>query len=214
LIRLYDYENSSDCYKARLLLGLIGARYERIALDIYPGREDQAAWFRRINPLGEVPVLDHDGFVVRNAQAILVYLADAQDQTGRWRPAGDARLTASIAMWLGFAEALSVSAGAARLHDTVFHDEVDIDLCRAKAHGLLRVLDEHLWFAEQAGGGWLCDAAHPTIADIACFPDVMLSEEGGVMRLAYPAINRWLERVKRIAGFTTMSGVFPAAPPV
>jgi glutathione S-transferase len=38
----------------------------------------------------------------------------------------------------------------------------------------------------------------------------MLSEEGGIPRLDYPAIRRWCDRVKHIEGFTVMSGVFPA----
>ncbi len=43
-------------------------------------------------------------------------------------------------------------------------------------------------------------------------PYVMLSEEGGISRQDYPAIRRWCDRVKRIRGFTVMSGVFLAGP--
>ncbi|MGO4835058.1 glutathione S-transferase, partial [Rhizobiaceae sp. 2RAB30] len=49
-------------------------------------------------------------------------------------------------------------------------------------------------------------------ADIACFPYIALSEEGGVSRQDYPAIRRWMDRVKRVPGFSVMSGVFPAGP--
>ncbi len=73
---------------------------------------------------------------------------------------------------------LAPTASAARLHEGFGHD-VDVDRARAGAHRLFRVLDEHLWFAEQEGRDWLCGPGHPTIADIACFPGVMLSEEGG-----------------------------------
>ena len=89
--------------------------------------------------------------------------------------------------------------------------EVDIGKCRAGAHALLRILDEQLWFAEAAGEQWLCSGQQPTIADLACFPYVMLSEEGGISRLPYPAIRRWGERVKQLPGFIPMSGIFPAA---
>ena len=78
--------------------------------------------------------------------------------------------------------------------------------------GCFRILDEHLWFGEQQGRDWICAAAHPTIADIACFPYIMLSEEGGISRQDYPAIRRWCDRVKRVKGFIVMSGVFPAGP--
>ena len=112
-------------------------------------------------------------------------------------------------MWLAFAGSLTATAAAARLHDG-FARDLDIDRARSGAHRVFRVLDEHLWFAEQEGRDWLCGPGHPTIADIACFPGVMLSEEGGISRMPYPAIRRWTDRVKRIAGFVTMPGVFPA----
>jgi glutathione S-transferase len=208
LIRLYDYELSGNCYKVRLLLGILGLSFVRVPLDFYPAREHKQPWFLAINPLGELPVIDDAGLILRDAQAILVYLASRYDPAGQWYPSDPIAL-GHVSMWLGFAGSLTRSAGAARLHDTIFYD-VDIDKCRSNAHALFRVLDEHLWFAEQAGQDWLCAGAHPTIADLACFPYVMLSEEGGISRLPYPAIRRWTDRVKRIAGFTPMSGIFPA----
>jgi len=72
------------------------------------------------------------------------------------------------------------------------------------------VMDEHLWFQERQGQGWLVSGEAPTVADIACFPYVMLSEEGGIPRETYPAIRRWSDRVKRIPGFVVMPGIFPA----
>jgi glutathione S-transferase len=180
-----------------------------VALDFYPGLEHKTPEFLRINPLGQLPVIDDDGFVLRDSHAILVYLAARYDPSGLWRPQGDARLAGEIQMWLGFAESLTATASMARLHDGMFYD-ADIGACRAGAHRLLRVLDEHLWFAEQTGQDWLCPGNHPTIADLACFPYVMLSEEGGVTHLPYSAIRRWTDRVKRIPGFTLMPGIFGA----
>jgi glutathione S-transferase len=211
MIRLYDFELSGNCYKARLLMGMLGVPYERIALDFYPGREHKSPWFLAINPLGQLPVIDDDGFVLRDAQAILVYVASQYDPSGLWYPRSDARMLGRISQWCAFADSITATASAARLHDGLFYD-VDIDTCRAGAHALFRVLDEHLWFAEQEGQAWLSSRDHPTIADIACFPYVMLSEEGGISRLPYPAIRRWTDRVKRIPGFALMPGIFEAWP--
>jgi glutathione S-transferase len=211
MIKLYDYELSGNCYKVRFGLSVLRLPFERIELDFYPGREHKSPWFLGINPLGQLPVIDDGGFILREAQAILVYLCCKYDPGGLWYPRDDAEALGRISMWLGFAENLNATAAAARLHDAMFY-EVDIEKCRADAHTLFRVLDEHLWFAEQEGHEWLCSREHPTIADIACFPYVMLSEEGGISRLPYPAIRRWTDRVKRIPHFTLMSGIFGAAP--
>ena len=75
MIKLYDYELSGNCYKLRLLMGILGIPYETVPVDFYPGREHKSDWFLRINPLGQLPVIEDDGLVLRDAQAILVYLA-------------------------------------------------------------------------------------------------------------------------------------------
>jgi glutathione S-transferase len=104
---------------------------------------------------------------------------------------------------------LRESAGAARRFKTL-SVAADIDACQTNAHALLRHLDRHLWFEEDERAGWLCPAPHPTIADIACFPHVMLAPEGGISFLEYPAVRRWTHRVKKIPGFIPMPGIFPA----
>lgn len=211
MIKLYDYELSGNCYKLRLLMNMLGVEYEAVPVDFYPGREHKSDWFLKINPLGQLPVLVDDGLVLRDAQAILVYLAAKYDPTRKWYPVDDAAMLGDIGQWLAFADGITATSSAARLHEGLFYD-FDIDACRTGAHHLFRILDEHLWFAEKQGRDWICPAQHPTIADIACFPYVILSEEGGISRQDYPAIRRWCDRVKRIPRFIVMSGVFPAGP--
>jgi glutathione S-transferase len=208
MIRLYDYPLSGNCYKPRLLMHLLGVQYEPVVVDFYPGKQHKSPEFLRINPLGQIPVLEDGDLRLRDAQAILVYLASRYDTARRWYP-DDPAARGRVSMWLAFADQLTATASAARLHDNFFYD-FDIASCRAGAHALFRILDEHLWFGEQEGEHWVATKDHPSIADIACFPYVMLSEEGGISREDYPAIGRWTNRVKRIPGFIPMPGVFPA----
>ena len=211
MIRLYDYELSGNCYKLRLMMSILGIKHETVPVDFHPGREHKSAWFLELNPLGQLPVIEDDGLVLRDAQAILVHLASNYDPTGRWYPLDDPKSLGVVGQWLAFADGITATAAAARLHDGLLLD-IDVEACRAGAHRLFRVLDEHLWFREAEGQDWICPGSHPTIADIACFPYVILSEEGGVSRQAYPAIRRWTDRVRRIPGFIVMPGVFPAGP--
>jgi glutathione S-transferase len=181
MITLYDYELSGNCYKLRLFMTFLQVPYKTRPIDFYPGREHKSEWFLKINPLGQLPVIDDDGFVLCDAQAILVYLAARYDQSGRWYPRDEPKVLGEISQWLAFADGITATASAARLHDGLFY-EFDIDAARAGAHRLFRILDEHLWFGEQEGREWICASAHPTIADVACFPYIMLSEEGGISR--------------------------------
>ncbi len=209
MITLYDYELSVNCYKQRLLLGILGVPYRRQPIDFFPGRQHHSEAFRQINPFGHIPVIDDDGYILADAHAILVYLATRYDPSGQWYPVADPHLLGEVASWMLVAEGTTSTASAARLHDTLGY-EFDIDALRAGAHRLFRRLDDHVWFHERQGRPWMASAAHPTIADLALFPDVMLSDQGGISLLDYPALRRWTDRVKRIPGFTVMAGIYPA----
>jgi glutathione S-transferase len=208
MMTLLDYALSGNCYKVRLLLGWLGLEYERRLFDFYPGFEHRSDEFLQINPLGQLPVIIDDGEVIRDAQAILVHLAANYDRTRRWYPLHAPRLLGQIQLWLAFADTITGTCSAARLHDAMFFD-LDVERARAGGHRLLRVLDEHLWFREQESCRWLCPGDHPTIADIACFPYLALSEEGGISLDDYPAVRRWIDRFMRLEGFRPMAGMVP-----
>lgn len=212
MIHLYDYALSGNCYKVRLLLSWLNLAYEKIPIDFYPGFEHRSDEFLQINPLGQLPVLRDGRQTIRDAQAILVHLAASYDKEGKWYPLQDAASLGQLHSWLSFGDALTGTCSAARLHDAMFFD-IDITRARAGAYRLLRVLDEHLWFGECESREWLCAGSCPTIADIACFPYVALSEEGGIYIDDYPAVQRWLERFMRLEGFIPMAGMLPLPMP-
>ncbi|KKB80290.1 glutathione S-transferase [Devosia soli] len=209
-ITLYDFELSGNCYKLRLLMNILNVPYAIHPVDFFPGREHKADWFLRLNPFGQLPVLKDDDLVLSDSGAILAYLAKKYDTSGQWFP-DDPAVTAEILRWHAVADDISATSSAARLA-LGYSYPFDIEKSQKGAHRIFRILDEHLWFGEKAGRDWLCAPAHPTTADIACFPYVMLSEEGGISRQDYPALRRWTDRVRRIPGFMVMSGIFPAGP--
>ncbi len=207
-IKLYDYELSVNCYKQRLLLSMLGLDYERVPVDFFPGKEHRGDTFRRINPLGHIPVLDDGGFVLWDASAISIYLATRYDDAGHWYPVADPERLGRVASWMAFAEGTTATASAARLHDTLGY-EFDVDACRRGAQELFRHLDRHLWLGEREGRSWLVEGENPTIADLAVFPDAMLAPQGGIPLTPYPAIRRWTDRVKAVPGFVSMAGIYP-----
>jgi len=234
MITLYDYELSGNCYKIRLMLSLLNQDYRKHSVEFYPAAEHRGEAFLAINPMGELPALrvhnlgpsgiqageatngedsneDHseEDFVLRDSNAILTYLAKQFDASDLWLAGDQPERLAKMQQWLSFANEITATASLARLADGFFYD-VNDEAARKGAHRLFRILDEHIWFQEQQEHDWLVPGAHPTIADIACFPYVMLSEEGGISRVDYPAIRRWCDRVKRLSGFIVMPGIFPA----
>src|SRR5438034_9670324 len=74
-MRLYDYDASANCYKARLLLAQLGQPYERVPIDIFGG-DTLTDDFAAKNPARNTPVLEtDDGRYLQESNAILVYLA-------------------------------------------------------------------------------------------------------------------------------------------
>ena len=173
-----DYVLSASCYKIRLFASLLAIELEIKAIDFHPGREHKTIAFRALNPAGTLPVLICDGLVLTESSAMLVYLARRWGEHGRWSGDDTPEHAAQVQGWLVFAVRLGGSLGMARLHD-VLHTPADIDAVRGQGVEALRELEAHLSerrFAEKTF--LVCD--HPTIADIACFPNVTLAPDGGV----------------------------------
>ena len=55
-------------------------------------------------------------------------------------------------------------------------------------------------------GRWFVGAT-PTIADIALFPGIALCRDFGIDHDEYPALRRWMARLRTIPGFVTMPGI-------
>lgn len=201
-IVLHDYELSSDAYKARLMLALLGIGYKRVPVDVFPGRETESVPFRGLNPLGTVPVLTDGSIVLRTAEAILVHLATTRDPSGAWLPAGQ---HGPVLDWLVFAARDLRAADEARLSEMLRIPPTIADPL-AGARRAYRILDDHLARQGFAGLAYLAGAS-PTIADIACFPPVALSVEFGWALEEFPKLRNWTRRIRALPGFVAMPGV-------
>jgi glutathione S-transferase len=73
-MKLYNVAYSGNSYKVRLLLAQLKIPCEIVEIDILKG-ESRTADFLKINPNGRTPVLDDDGFILAESNAILAYLA-------------------------------------------------------------------------------------------------------------------------------------------
>lgn len=202
-ITLYDYTLSGSCYKVRLLLNFLGLAYERNQINFFPGRQHKSPEFIEINPLGQIPVLRDGELVLRDAQAILCHLANKYDAAGQWLPR-DERF-GEVMMWVMFAGGELMNSSAARLHDALGY-RLDVETARKNAHAAFRILDDHMTDREIAGNKWIV-GDRPTIADIACFPYIALSGDGGIGHEDYPALRNWMRDFRRLDGFHAMPGI-------
>src|SRR5215831_6039883 len=96
MMKLYSHPVSTNARKARLTALHLGIALEEKMVDLKNG-EQRTPEFLALNPNGKVPVLDDDGFVLWESNAICQYLA-AQVPGNSLLPA-DARGRAEINRW-------------------------------------------------------------------------------------------------------------------
>ncbi len=194
-LKLYDLEPSGNCYKVRLMCAFLGVPLELVPVDFMAGAHKQPPLID-LNPFGEIPILDDGGLILRDSQAILVYLARKYGGE-QWLPT-EATAMAKVFEWVMVGEnEIMRGPNDARLHDK-FGYKLDIDLARQKAARILGLMEAHL-----KTNNWLA-LGRPTIADIACLPYVGIGHEGGVPLTDYPSIRSWIARMKQLPGFITM----------
>lgn len=206
MLKLYDYILSSDCYKVRLLCAILGVAFEPVKVDVHPGREHLSAAFAAVNPRRNIPVLDLGDRRICDTNAILIHLARHHDPAGRWLPKDDAAFD-RVMEWLGFAANELGLLQTLRMRAFTAAGQASPEE-QTQAYASLTVLEDHLAEGELTGRAWIA-AATPTIADIAVFAPAVLAADGGISLDRYPALWRWLDRVKRLDRFVVMPGVFP-----
>ena len=195
---LYTHPLSANAHKVKLLLGYLGIRYDERDIDI-PGGAQREPTFLAVSSLGQIPVLDDGAERLRDAQAILIYIAGKYDSARTWWPE-DALTQGKIAQWLAFATLeLQNGINLARLFNLL---GAPCDMAAAASQGekTLILLEERL-----AERDWL-ETAGPTIADCACAPFPARAAEAGHDLADYPAVGAWLDRLRAIPGFTGMKG--------
>jgi glutathione S-transferase len=194
-LKLHDLELSGNCYKIRLFCSLLGLDLDMTPVDFLGGAHKKTPLIDK-NPFGEIPVFEDGNVVLRDSQAILVYLARKYGGES-WLPT-DAVGMAEVVSWLMVAEnEVARGPNDARLHDK-FGYKLDVEKAREKAKHIIGLMEKHL-----AKHDWLA-LGRPTIADIACMPYVALSHEGGVSLQPYPRVRAWIDRIKAAPGFITM----------
>lgn len=192
-MKLYYHPLSGHAHRAQLFVSLLGLPHELVEVDLKAGAH-KTPEFLALNPFGQVPVLDDNGVVIADSNAILVYLAKKAERTD-WLPE-DPQSAAAVQRWLSVA-AGEVAYGpcAARLI-TVFGAKYNPEEVIARSHTLLARVENHLTDHE-----WLV-GTHPTIADVALYSYVARAPEGNVDLSGYPAVNAFLRRIEALPGFT------------
>ena len=100
-ITLHGFPLSGHSHRVQLALSLMGLPHQVVQVDLKNGAH-KSPEFLKLNPFGQVPVLDDDGTTLFDSNAILVYLATKYDNDRRWLPR-DPKGQADVQAWLSVA---------------------------------------------------------------------------------------------------------------
>lgn len=191
MMRLYNMQNSGNCYKVRLAAHQLSIPIELVEIDILVGETRTPAFLAR-NRNGRVPLLElEDGRFLPESNAILFYLAEGtpllpQDRFAR----------AQVLQWMFFEQYshepyVAVARFWWSLKPGGREEKRDhFPVWLEKGHAALSVMDEHLSRHEFFAGSY-------SIADVALYAYTHVAHEGGFDLAPYRALDRWLTRVAR-----------------
>jgi glutathione S-transferase len=177
MVTLYDYLDSGNGYKIRLLLAQLGKPYRWIERDIL-SNETRTPEFLAKNPNGRIPMLElADGTCLAESNAIAWYLAEGSPFVP------DNRLQrAQVLQWMFFEQ---------------YSHEPPERMVRGRA--ALTVMETHL-----ARQSFFVGEAY-SLADIALYAYTHVAHEAHFDLGPFQAVRRWLERVASQPGYLPLT---------
>ena len=190
-LRIWGRMNSINVQKVVWTAREMGLEFERIdAGGAFGG--NRTPEYLRMNPNGKIPVIDDDGFVLWESNAIVRYLA-AKHGTGTLWP-NEPRQRADADRWMDWQATEMTPAMRNAFMQLVrtapeSRSQALIDESNAATEALMAILDEHL-----AGRHFLC-AQQFTVADIAIGTSVHRWFGLPQKHLPRPNMQAWYRRL-------------------
>ena len=175
MITLDDADRCPYCARTRIALAEKGVEYETVEVDL----GDRPSWIYEKNPLGRVPVLEDDAFVLPESAVINEYLEERYPEPPLW-PADAAERAFGRLLVFRF-DQLSKPYYALRREQEGARERLDAELAKLNA-----VLDAQPYLSGREYG----------LADIAYVPWIVRARDRMDVELrSFGALDRWLERL-------------------
>lgn len=200
MLTLYDYMDSGNGYKCRLVLAHLGLPFKLVERDILKG-ETRTSEFLKRNPNGRIPTLElEDGSHLFESGAIIWYLADGTKLAPR-----DRKARAETLQWMFFEQySHEPYIAVARFWKHYLPmlsplQEMDLPNKMKGGYAALDVMEKHLatrrFFVDETFG----------LADVALYAYTHVAHEGEFDLAKYANVNAWMARVAALPGHVTIS---------
>jgi glutathione S-transferase len=174
VLTLYDADRCPYCARVRIVLAEKGLEHETVVVNL----DDRPAWIYEKNPLGRVPVLEEDAFVLPESVVINEYLEERYPEPPLWPPDPAERAVGRLIVERF--DQLSRPYYALRRGDEDARDRLSGELAKLDAALAVRPFLSGRDFG---------------LADAAYLPWIIRAESMlGVDLDPYPAVAEWLAR--------------------
>lgn len=206
--QLYCFAQSGNCYRVALMLNLIGAEWAPIFVDFFKGETRTPKYRAEVNEMGEAPVLVHRGKTLTQSGVCLTYLAE---RAAKFAPQGEDEQLEAM-RWIIFDnQKVNGFLGPYRFLRNFAKpagDPAVLAFLKGRIDGNLAIVEKRLSDRPFLLG------ARPTIADISLVGYLYYPAEefGFDIPATFPAIARWLDRVKALPGWKHPYELMPGHP--
>jgi glutathione S-transferase len=210
MYKLHGFSQSGNAYKVAVLLQALRQPWTPVHMpfsDFAGGVPRSDGWRQEQNVMGELPILETDGKKLTQSGAILIHLADVHGEFGgksadekqevlRWILFDNHKFTSYMATWR-FLKSFS----------PVAPDPAVEKWLKGRIDNAYGIVERHLQARDYVVG------AAPTIADMSmCGYLYFPAEETGYdIGARYPAMARWLERLRALPGWKPPYEMLPGA---
>ena len=205
-IKLHCFGESGNSYKAALALEFAGLEWEPVFVDFFNGAT-RTPEFRKLNPMGEAPVMQDGSLVLSQSGAIQDYIVEKSGKLGG-RTADEKREILRWILWDNHKH--SSVCGMTRFLSNFIPEEKRpqevIRWLQMRLKSAWSVLDSELRERDWVAGSKL------TIADLSCCGYLYYPEQFGFSRSDWPAIDRWLDRIAGQPGWKHPYDLMPGNP--
>ena len=202
--RLHYFPESGNSYKLALMLTLCGQDFEPVWTDFGARVTWTPEWRARLNPMGEIPVLEADGQTLTQTAPILLQLAE------RYRRLGgrDEAARFEILRWLFWDnQKLSGHMATYRFMRTFSPrpDAAVLAYLRARVDDFLGILEQRLQ------GRAFVIGSEASIVDLSmcAYLSYPADETGYDLAVSHPGVDAWLRRIAALPGWRAPYDLLP-----
>ena len=208
MLKIYGANLSAPANKVRMAANALGLEYEYVQVNIREG-ENRKERYLKLHPAGKIPVIDDNGFILFESDAIIKYLAATE--ISPLYP-DEVKIKACIDQWMDFTAIHIGGAMGKVLFNRVFASFIKVPVDERALNDGVNFLKRFLPVMDRqiAEGGYVA-GENFTIADIALLATIDPAEVAGVEMDHYKHIREWFAKLIQKDFYTRCHRSYEAA---